>query len=387
MIRPASPSRLGVLLLPVASKFSVARPVQGGQQSASTVAGPSRIVSASMSDYALPSGTFAVIAALYSSIGQAGGTGYVAVMGLAGADIGFVSGVTGVGGGIFLAPLVLTFGWIETSRRPRRVQFVELRSSPRWRMGNHAKPPVRSAGGVPNSCDVRGGESILEIGIGWGGLAERLLHTRDCNVRGVTLSASQLGLAQRRLAPYIDGGRCDLRLQDYRDIEGSFDRTVSIEVLEAVGEAYWPVYFEKLRSNLKPGGRAVLQVISIDEARFADYRRNPDFIQQRIFPGGMLPTRTLIAENAAAAGPASSYSATATRGLSRSGISVSNRAGRRSNRSGLTNASGACGATISIIVASALKRRRSTSDCIRFREASARTRSRATIPAPGSGSG
>lgn len=129
-----------------------------------------------------------------------------------------------------------------------------------------------------------------------------MLQTRDCKVRGVTLSASQLDFAQRRLAGYIAGGRCDLRLQDYRDVEGPFDRIVSIEMLEAVGEAYWPVYFEKLRRNLKPGGRAVLQVISIDEARFADYRRNPDFIQQRIFPGGMLPTRSLIADHAASAG-------------------------------------------------------------------------------------
>ena len=155
---------------------------------------------------------------------------------------------------------------------------------------------------IINLLDVRGGESVLEIGIGWGGLAERLLQTRDCDVRGVTLSASQLDFARRRLAGSIARGRCDLRLQDYRDINGSFDRIVSIEMLEAVGEVYWSVYFEKLRSSLKPGGRAVLQVISIDEARFADYRRNPDFIQQRIFPGGMLPTRSLIAEHAAGAG-------------------------------------------------------------------------------------
>jgi cyclopropane-fatty-acyl-phospholipid synthase len=150
--------------------------------------------------------------------------------------------------------------------------------------------------------DLRGGESILEIGIGWGGLAERLLQTSDCSLYGVTLSARQLEFAQQRLAGLISSGRCDLRLQDYRDVDGPFDRIVSIEMLEAVGEAYWPVYFEKLRSNLKPGGRAVLQVITIDEARFAGYRRNPDFIQQRIFPGGMLPTRALIAEHASRAG-------------------------------------------------------------------------------------
>ena len=89
----------------------------------------------------------------------------------------------------------------------------------------------------------------------------------------------------------IDGtGRADLRLQDYRDIDGQYDRIASIEMLEAVGERYWPVYFDKLRASLAPGGVAVLQSITIDEARFPAYRERPDFIQRTIFPGGMLPT-------------------------------------------------------------------------------------------------
>jgi cyclopropane-fatty-acyl-phospholipid synthase len=91
-------------------------------------------------------------------------------------------------------------------------------------------------------------------------------------------------------------------LKDYRDVEGSYDRIVSIEMLEAVGEAYWQVYFNTLHDRLNAGGIAVLQVITIDEARFSGYRRSPDFIQRHIFPGGMLPTKQIIADHAEAAG-------------------------------------------------------------------------------------
>jgi cyclopropane-fatty-acyl-phospholipid synthase len=90
------------------------------------------------------------------------------------------------------------------------------------------------------------------------------------------------------------GGRCKLHLQDYRDVVGTYDRVVAIEMLEAVGEPYWPRYFAKLRECLRPGGTAVLQVITIDESRFERYRRRPDFIQKHIFPGGMLPTKKII---------------------------------------------------------------------------------------------
>ena len=114
-------------------------------------------------------------------------------------------------------------------------------------------------------------------------------------VTGLTLSIEQLAYAQRRL-----GGRgllhkCDFRLRDYRDVRESFDRTVAIEMLEAVGASYWATFFAKLRSSLRPGGVAVLQAITIDETRFKSYRRNPDLIQRYIFPGGMLPTTRIIA--------------------------------------------------------------------------------------------
>ena len=150
--------------------------------------------------------------------------------------------------------------------------------------------------------DLAGGESVLEIGCGWGSLAERLIDRNDCAVTGITLSAEQLAYAQRRLREGDLDGRADLRLQDYRDVRGTFDRVVSIEMLEAVGEAYWPTYFEKLRDSMRLGGVAVLQVITIDEARYENYRRRPDFIQKYVFPGGMLPTVEIIEREAAKAG-------------------------------------------------------------------------------------
>ncbi|SHG89217.1 cyclopropane-fatty-acyl-phospholipid synthase [Kaistia soli DSM 19436] len=146
---------------------------------------------------------------------------------------------------------------------------------------------------------LNGGERVLEIGCGWGAVAERLAMN-GCAVTGVTLSAEQLDYATERLASA--GLSADLRLEDYRDVTGAFDRIVSIEMIEAVGEEYWPAYFKTVHDRLQPGGRAVIQAILIAENRFENYRRNPDFIQTHIFPGGMLPTRGLMREQAAAAG-------------------------------------------------------------------------------------
>jgi len=149
---------------------------------------------------------------------------------------------------------------------------------------------------------LNGGEDVLEIGCGWGGLVERLLDRHNAAVTAVTLSVEQVAYAQCRLRASIEEGRCDLRLQDYRDVRGTFDRIVSIEMLEAVGEAYWPIYFSRLRSLLRPDGIALLQVITISEDRSESYRRRPDFVQKYIFPGGMLPTTVAIEREAAKAG-------------------------------------------------------------------------------------
>jgi cyclopropane-fatty-acyl-phospholipid synthase len=148
---------------------------------------------------------------------------------------------------------------------------------------------------------LRGGEDVLEIGCGWGSLALRLAQHHACRVLALTLSTEQLAFARQQLAAEIDP-RCEFRLQDYRDVEGRFDRIASIEMLEAVGEAYWPAFFAQVSKCLRPNGIAVLQVISIAEGRFATYRRRPDFIQRHIFPGGMLPTPSIIEREAARAG-------------------------------------------------------------------------------------
>ncbi|WP_244644296.1 SAM-dependent methyltransferase [Azorhizobium oxalatiphilum] len=142
---------------------------------------------------------------------------------------------------------------------------------------------------------------LLEIGCGWGALAVRLAHA-GAHVTGLTLSTEQKTRAQALAAEEKLSERIEIRLEDYRDVEGTFDRLVSIEMLEAVGEQYWPVYFSTLKQRLAPGGIAVLQAITIDEARFEAYRADPDFIQHYIFPGGMLPTKEHMGRLAREAG-------------------------------------------------------------------------------------
>ncbi len=151
---------------------------------------------------------------------------------------------------------------------------------------------------ISELMNLRGGEEILEIGCGWGALAHHLAQCGAASVTGLTLSPAQLTSAQTRCA----GAPVDLRLQDYRDVTGQFDRVVSIEMIEAVGEAYLPQYFSKIAEVLRPGGCALIQAITIDEGRFENYRETPDFIQRHIFPGGFLPTKTGIAEYSVAAG-------------------------------------------------------------------------------------
>lgn len=146
--------------------------------------------------------------------------------------------------------------------------------------------------------DARPGQHILEVGCGWGGFAEQAARA-GCRVTGITISPAQLAYAQQRIAAAGLQDRVELKLLDYRDLDGQFDHVVSIEMFEAVGERYWPGYFAMLRDRLRPGGRAVVQTITIAAAKFERYRSGTDFIQQYIFPGGMLPSpprfRTLAA--------------------------------------------------------------------------------------------
>ena len=148
--------------------------------------------------------------------------------------------------------------------------------------------------------DLSGGEHVLEIGCGWGALAERLAR-EGCRVSAITLSPAQLEAARKRIADAGLSERVTIELRDYRDIAGQFDRIVSIEMIEAVGRAYWPSYFDILNRSLKPGGRVVLQAITIDDALFESYQQGTDFIQRYIFPGGSLPSVPVLKNSAEAA--------------------------------------------------------------------------------------
>ncbi len=145
------------------------------------------------------------------------------------------------------------------------------------------------------------GDSILEIGCGWGGFAEYTAR-QGIRVHGVTLSRRQFDYARERIQKAELEALATFEVRDYRDIDNRYDHIVSIEMLEAVGERYWPTYFHQLRSLLKPGGRAAIQTIVIDDSHFEPYRKGTDFIQQYIFPGGMLPSPGRIRELAAACG-------------------------------------------------------------------------------------
>jgi len=149
---------------------------------------------------------------------------------------------------------------------------------------------------------LRPGQRVLEIGCGWGGFAEVAAGEFGCHVTGLTLSREQLDWACARIAAAGLEHRVDLRLQDYRDVTGTFDAIASIEMLEAVGQTYWPTFFRVLRDRVVPGGSIGLQAITIAETLFEEYRRFPDFIQTHVFPGGMLPTDRHLAEGLANAG-------------------------------------------------------------------------------------
>jgi cyclopropane-fatty-acyl-phospholipid synthase len=150
---------------------------------------------------------------------------------------------------------------------------------------------------------VKAGDRVLEIGCGWGALAEMATTEFKASVVGVTLSTEQLSFAQERMHRLGVADQADLRLQDYRDIKDApFDAICSIEMIEAVGREYWPTYFATVARLLKPGGRACVQSIVIDDALFDRYVNSTDFIQQYIFPGGCLPCPREFKAQAAAAG-------------------------------------------------------------------------------------
>jgi cyclopropane-fatty-acyl-phospholipid synthase len=150
--------------------------------------------------------------------------------------------------------------------------------------------------------ELRPGHRLLDIGCGWGSLAEVAARDYRVEVDGLTLSAEQKALAERRLETACLGRRCAIELTDYRDARGQYDAVASVEMVEAVGRDYWPVYLESIARLLKPGGRAALQFISIREPLFDDYAANADFIQTYIFPGGMLISESRLEALALEAG-------------------------------------------------------------------------------------
>jgi cyclopropane-fatty-acyl-phospholipid synthase len=155
---------------------------------------------------------------------------------------------------------------------------------------------------LARSINLQSGQSVLEIGCGWGGFAEFAAKEVGAKITGITISQAQHDFAKKRLFEAGLADKADIQLIDYRDVKGAFDRVASIEMFEAVGEKYWPTYFNKIHDVLAPGGQAGLQIITIKDELFADYRSRADFIQKYIFPGGMLPSEKRLREETDKAG-------------------------------------------------------------------------------------
>ncbi len=152
----------------------------------------------------------------------------------------------------------------------------------------------RKYASMVDQMDAKAGDHVLEIGCGWGGFAEYAAGERGLKVTGLTISQAQYEFAVERIAKAGLSDRVSIKLQDYRDERGVYDGIASIEMFEAVGERYWPVYFNTLRDRLNPGCHATLQIITVADDRWQMYRRGVDFIQKYIFPGGMLPAPSVL---------------------------------------------------------------------------------------------
>jgi cyclopropane-fatty-acyl-phospholipid synthase len=147
---------------------------------------------------------------------------------------------------------------------------------------------------LAEAIDLQPGQRLLEIGCGWGGFAEYVARTFGAKVVGLTISKEQRDFAQKRIQDAGLNEKVEIRLQDYRDERERYDRIASIEMIEAVGEQFWPKNFSQLRDLLLPGGLAGIQAITIRDSSFQYYRREIDFIQRYVFPGGMLPSPEIL---------------------------------------------------------------------------------------------
>jgi cyclopropane-fatty-acyl-phospholipid synthase len=147
---------------------------------------------------------------------------------------------------------------------------------------------------LAEAIDLQPGQKVLEIGCGWGGFAEFAAKNYGAHVVGLTISKEQRDFAQKRIQDAGLADRVEIKFQDYRDERGQYDRIASIEMIEAVGEQFWPQYFSQLRDRLLPGGLVGIQAITIQDKFFQTYRREVDFIQRYVFPGGMLPSPAIL---------------------------------------------------------------------------------------------
>jgi cyclopropane-fatty-acyl-phospholipid synthase len=184
--------------------------------------------------------------------------------------------------------------WLDPSMTYSAALYADGRESLQQAQANKYRALAKSIG-------LRPGHTVLEIGCGWGGFAEYAAEL-GASVTAVTISRDQYDYARRRIAERGLDDRVDVQLKDYRDIAGTYDRVVSIEMFEAVGEAYWATYFAKVRESLKPDGQAGLQTITIRDDLYEGYRRQTDFIQKYIFPGGALPSELGLREATGEAG-------------------------------------------------------------------------------------
>jgi cyclopropane-fatty-acyl-phospholipid synthase len=173
--------------------------------------------------------------------------------------------------------------WLDTTMTYSSALFQDSQQSLRGAQNAKYRALAESANIGPD-------DHVLEIGCGWGGFAEYAAREIGCKITGITISAEQLDFARNRIKMAGLADKVDFQFRDYRDVSEPYDKIVSIEMFEAVGESYWPTYFGQIKNLLKPGGRAGLQIITIANERFAAYRKKADFIQRYIFPGGMLPS-------------------------------------------------------------------------------------------------
>ena len=164
------------------------------------------------------------------------------------------------------------------------------------------KAQIAKYASMVDQMGVKPGDHVLEIGCGWGGFAEYAAKERGLKVTGLTISKEQLDYANKRIKSKGLSDKVNLKLQDYRDETGVYDGVASIEMFEAVGGKYWPVYFDKIKQCLKTGKQATLQIITIQDARWDVYRKSVDFIQKYIFPGGMLPSPSVLRQEIHRAG-------------------------------------------------------------------------------------